>query len=33
MSAGVDVNHRYDILSEKDLTDGLKTYATWLARA
>jgi hypothetical protein len=33
MSAGVDVNRRYDIVSEKDLTDGVKTYAAWLARA
>ena len=31
MSAGVDVNRRYD--TEKDLTDGVKTYAAWLARA
>jgi integrase len=27
------VYQRYDIVSEKDLTDGVKTYAAWLARA
>ncbi len=26
------VYQRYDIVSEKDLTDGVKTYATWRAR-
>jgi hypothetical protein len=32
MSARVDVNHRYG-LAKKDLIDGVKTYAAWLARA
>jgi hypothetical protein len=27
------VYQRYDIVSERDLTDGVKTYAAWLARA
>jgi hypothetical protein len=32
-SARPGLNRRYDNVSEEHLSDGVKTYAAWLARA